>query len=416
MKISGRIVYLLAAVIFFAVLIPAQPAYGASARIEISSDSPEVVIGESLYIYINISSDVLFGDFEANLTYDDEILEYQGGTPNIAGSSGFLNISHKYVSEGTTSRKYALAFKAIKTGTCDIAFSGPVMVYDYDTELEMPVSSNEYTVNVKALDTASDNAYLKSLKIRPSELTPAFDRNTFSYSTTVGCETERLIVEALSEDPNSIVKITGNDMLKEGENKIIISVIAESGTVIEYTIDVIREKAPPVEDDPKQTDNGPDKEQSTVEAYKDGNDTIIAFNGRYKLVEPDGDNIIPSGYIKTRIIISDISITVYAPEDRLDSEFLLIYAENDKGIAGLYRYDRTEKTLQRYMPDDDHEGVWSPEYPYEEALSDAKKYKSGLNKAIVLIVVLSVLCALLAGVCIHLFMRLKAEARKRRRR
>lgn len=410
MKKLGRILLCMTiAVISWICLIPAQPVYAASAEIEISSDGTEVTLGDSLYIYININSDVIFGDFEANLIYDEDILEYQEGTPHVAGSSGFLSISHKYVSEGTISRKYALEFKAIKTGTCDLAFSGPVMVYDYDTELEMPVSSNEYTVNVKALVTASDNAYLKSLKISPSELTPAFDRNTFTYGTTTGYETEKLVVEALGEDANSTVKITGNDLLKEGENKIIISVIAESGTVIEYTINAIREKAPVGEDISKQ-DNNPDNRQSVFTAYKEGNDTILAYNGRYKLLEPDTDTLIPAGYVKTRIIISDISIPVYAPEDELDNEFLLIYAENEQGIANFYSYDRLERTLQRY-PTDKHAIDWSPEYPDEEPITEVQKYKSGLNKAVVLIVILSVLCAFLVGISIHLLMKLKTRRR-----
>ena len=46
----------------------------------------------------------MFGDIEANLTYDEEILEYKGSVSFITGSSGFLKIADINLSEDTDNR------------------------------------------------------------------------------------------------------------------------------------------------------------------------------------------------------------------------------------------------------------------------------------------------------------------------
>jgi hypothetical protein len=380
-----------------------QTSLAAGAEVEITTDSTEVTLGDNLNVYITIRSEEAFGDFEANLTYDEDILEYQGGNSIIAGSSGFLKITDTNVSEGDTERKYSLQFKTLEIGTSEIALMEPFMVYNYESGTEMPVSSNVLTVNVKAPVTASANAFLSSLKISPSELTPAFSKNTFSYSTTVGYETEKLIIDAEREDSKAIVKITGNDSLKEGENKVIVTVIAESGDIIEYTINVIREKAPVTEDN---TDNGiitSGAQPGTVEAVQTDGSLFLVYEGSYKLVEPGPEIQIPSGYIKTKIIISQISINVYAPEENLGSEFLLIYAENEQGQQGFYRYDKTEKTLQRYTSD----GMTgtSEADPAINAVTKEKEYRNNMMKAVLIITLLSVLCALLIVVMVRMYMK-----------
>jgi hypothetical protein len=400
--------------IFAGSFLNIQTAKAAGAEVEITTDSTEVTLGDSLNVYITIRSDKAFGDFEANLTYDDNILEYQGGNSFIAGSSGFLKISDTNVAEGDTVRKYSLQFKTLEIGTCEVALMEPFMVYDYETGTEMPVSSNVLTVNVKAPVTASTNAKLKSLKISPSVLTPAFDKNTFTYSTTVGYETQRLIIDAEREDSKAIVKITGNDSLKEGENKIIVTVIAESGDVIEYTINALRETAPATEGNTDNGSNVPGAKAGIIEAVQADGITYLDYQGRYKLVEPGPEVQIPNGYIKTKIIISQLSINVYAPEDNLGSEFLLVYAENEQGQAGFYRYDKTEKTLQRYTSDG-ITGTGNEDAAAPDSQAKEKEYRNNMMKAVLIITLLSVFCALLIVVIVRMYMKTGKQTRKHRK-
>lgn len=371
----------------------------ASVDIEITGDGSEITVGDTVYVYINIASDAVFTDVEANLTYDEDILEYKSGI--LTGGSGFLKLSDINLSEGSDNRKYAMEFEALKAGKSEIEFTGSIMVYDNESGLPMSVSSKSLEIDVKAAHTASENANLKSLKISPTDLSPAFDKNTLVYNTNVGYDTTKLVVVALPEDEKATVRVSGNDLLEEGDNKVVISVTAESGNVIEYTINAVRENAPKEGVDTEPIT--PDKKHGSLDVIRSGEETFVIYNGKYKLVEPSADVKVPSGYAKTKTIISDISIQVYAPE-QLDTEFLLIYAENELGEAGFYRYDRVEKTMQRYKQE--LVPVYDPVDDIDKD-SSSNEYRSNLNKAAIIIAILSALCALFLILFVRCYIKLR---------
>ncbi len=391
-----------------------QTSRAASAEVDISADSTEVTVGDNVYVNLTITSDTPFGDFEANLTYNEDVLEYKGGHSFITGNNGFLKIADMNVPDGDTVRKYILEFTAINIGICDVSLMEPFMVYDYDSGNGMSVSVNVLTVHVNPAQTASDNAYLSSLKISPSELEPAFDRDIFRYKTTVGYETRKLVINADREDPKATVRIAGNDSLMEGENNVIVTVIAESGSVIEYTIDVFREYAPEESTLPDSPTIIPSKKHGDFAVIREDGALFAVYDGRYKLVQPGPEVKIPRGYIKTKIIISDISIDVYAPEDNLSYDFLLLYAENELGEAGFYSYDRVERTLQRSIPTD--LAVRAPETDQTDEINSLKStYRANMMKAVIIITTLSVLCAVLIVLCVRFYMISSGRNRRRRR-
>ncbi|TAH70385.1 MAG: hypothetical protein EWM47_05490 [Anaerolineaceae bacterium] len=372
----------------------------ASANIEITSDESQVLVGDKVYVYINISSDSMFGDIEANLIYDEEILEYKGSVSFITGSSGFLKIADINLSEGTDNRKYALEFQALKVGKSEIEFSGQVMVYDYETVLPMSVFLDSLELEVKAAQTASDNAYLSSLKISPTQLSPDFDKNEYAYNASVGYDIDRLVIVALPEDDKATIRVSGNDFLEVGENKVIVTVIAEAGNNIEYTIDVMKESEP--ENGVDTSPITPDNKHGTFELVRVADETFAIYSGKYKVIEPPADLKIPSGFTKTKIIISGVSISVFAPE-QLDNDFLLIYAENELGEVGLYSYDKVEKTMQRYIAEPSPSN--EPVNDIDEELMDSKQYRANLNIAAIIIALLSALCAVFIILSIRLFMK-----------
>jgi hypothetical protein len=310
------------------------------------------------------------------------------------------------VTQTGTSRKYALEFNAAAVGSCDISFKNKAMVYDEDGN-EMSVSHNVLTVNVKAAYTASTNAYLKTLEISPKGLEPDFDRNVYEYSLNVGNDIGNLIITADPEDEKAKVSISGNDFLKEGENKVIVTVLAESGDIIEYTINVNREAAPDASQTPDETTDGGSSAGNILNIVQQDGATYIVYSGRYKLIEPDSSVTIPDGYTKTQLIISDVTVTAYSPDD-LDSDFLLIYAENESGQASFYQYDRVEKTIQRYSSV--NAGVnGGADQSSSKDIMNSKEYRSNLNKAAVVIAVLSIVCLLLGFVVFRLYMKQKGR-------
>lgn len=87
----------------------------------------------------------------------------------------------------------------------------------------------------------SNNKDLKSLSVGDSlELTPAFSADVTEYTLAVGEDVTSLDVEAVADDENAKVEITGNDNLLMGENTVEIKVTAEDGTVRTYTINVTK--------------------------------------------------------------------------------------------------------------------------------------------------------------------------------
>lgn len=88
--------------------------------------------------------------------------------------------------------------------------------------------------------TKSSNAYLSKLQINQEGLTPNFNKNKTSYAVTVGENVNDLKVTAVAEDSKSKVAISGNTGLKNGDNKIYITVTAQDGTKKVYTITVTK--------------------------------------------------------------------------------------------------------------------------------------------------------------------------------
>ena len=91
--------YILAIMFIFFIgnMIKQEVAYASSADIKITADGTEVVLGDEFNAYINISSDITFGDFEAYLVYDAEVLEYIDGASVIREVEVFKYFRYKHL-------------------------------------------------------------------------------------------------------------------------------------------------------------------------------------------------------------------------------------------------------------------------------------------------------------------------------
>ena len=88
------------------------------------------------------------------------------------------------------------------------------------------------------IDEENDlNLYLTSLSIDGLELSPAFDKNVFSYTTTIDMDTNDMSevkVNAEANDSKATVEITGNTNLVEGEN--LINIVVKDTESSEQTV------------------------------------------------------------------------------------------------------------------------------------------------------------------------------------
>lgn len=396
-------------------LIPYTKSEAASASITISADSTSVVKGDEVYVSIKLSSEAVIGDFEAFLSYDPNILEFKSEASFISGGDGLVKISDINVENGDYTRKYVLKFTANAIGSSGIALKENANVYDFESGSTMSVSANELTIRVTKQKTASTNTKLKSLKISPGTLTPEFDPQVTEYTTSVKEAKKQLIVSAQAQDSSAIVTIEGTDHLKVGNNKITIKVKAESGDIKEYTINA---ECIASENDSKETQEETMDEETMdtaesnsdlvqigdITALQDGKDIFIQNGFRYRICPIPNEDLIPEGYKKTAIMVNDITIEAYTPGDDLDSDFLLIYAENDAGDKGFYQYDRIEKTMQRYTGNN---SFTSNKLMMSDEIIHSEEYKNKLGIMGIIIAVLAALLITMSIALIHAYTKQK---------
>lgn len=400
------------------IITPYAVCSAASASVSLSTDKDSVTIGDKVIVSIQLSSEAVLGDFEAYISYNEEVLEFKNGASFIAGGEGLLKVSDTNVVDVEYSRKYVIEFNAKEIGNSDIFIKEKAIIYDYETGKDMSVSTNRIDIRVVPTKTASTNGNLKTLKISPSTLTPDFVSTITEYTTSVPYEIEELIISAIPEEEVAKVTIQGHDNLIVGSNIIKIKVKAESGDRKEYTINIVRDEqvSKEVTEGLEETDNKQEdslfdqiNHESSVTyinnlfVLKEGEDTYIQNGYRYLLPETIDDNITPEGYIKTTLFLNDITVNAYTPKDNLSSDYLLLYAINEQGEEGFYQYDRIEKTLQRYT--ENQNSYKTNKYIMTDEVMDSDEYK---NKLTIMAVIIGILGAMLIGMSValaHVYMK-----------
>lgn len=368
MNIKKLVLFFTAA--FILMLLPHQNISAESAWITMSVEEDTLEMESEFLVTIQVSSDVVLGDFEAFFSYNPEVLEFVPSASFIAGGEGLLRLSHLQVTTQETSRKYVMKFKAIGLGSSEIGMTERGSVYEYETGNEMSVSSNSITVQVKAVVDASNNHALQSLEVVPGTLFPEFQKDQLEYSLGVDVDVNQLVISAITEEPLATTAIFGNENLKSGENEIILQVKAESGEFREYVLHVIKEyeseeqeaeRSEELEDQSSMESEDP---ISSYEEVKDRSfteinqlyvmkeeDAIFIQNGfRYEIIPLPDDVVLPENYIKSMVMIDHVTMIGYVlKENSEEDEKFLIYAKNESGKEGFYQYDSKEQTLQRYF-------------------------------------------------------------------
>ena len=99
-----------------------------------------------------------------------------------------------------------------------------------------------YKINItKTNNISKTNTNLETLAIENYELIPEFNNNTTNYNLEVSKDTNSLIILAIPSEMDAKVEVAGNEDLKEGNNKIIITVTAiDKITVKKYNINVYK--------------------------------------------------------------------------------------------------------------------------------------------------------------------------------
>lgn len=386
--------YIIAMIFMFILCftIPTQSVYASSASITFKTNKSTYEKGDNIIVNLYVESEVEVGDFVAFISYNSDVLEFLPDASFIAGGEGLVKVSDNNVIEGSKTRKYAMAFKALEVGKSEIKLQEDPDIYDFSTGNNMSVSLNSIEVEVKAVATASNNADLKTLKINGVTLDKTFDKNTTEYNIEVESDVEKLIISAIPEDEKAGVSIEGNQAFVEGMNEVKIIVSAESKEIKKYKINVNKKKPVDIIDNTKEEDNKDTIDLNSFKAYQEESRTYVTYGYRYEILEPSTNVVIPEGYKAEYIRIGDITTLGYVSALEEEQDFYLLYAKNDFGAVGFYKYDRIEQTMQRYIPVE-HIAVEEPVIENTEEASDNN---------MILLSIIGVLVVLLIGSSIFL--------------
>lgn len=324
-----------------------------AARIAFSD--PTGNAGDEITVTMKVTStgEETIGNVDIMLAYDASALEFLSGT-GATGGAGSIHVAGAAESQGNKELGFSLKFRAAKSGTSNITVSTQE-IYDLDGQAVSVGQQGSSAVTIQGTGTSSSNASLAMLEVSPGNLSPSFSADVLSYTATVGGDIDRVSVSAPAQDANASVSISGNEGLQIGENQVVCTVTAQDGqTVKTYTITVTK-----------------------VEGEGEG--TGAAGQGvRLKTPErvitvfsiPD-DVEIPEGYTQCTIGIDGHDVQGWVLEAEEDPSYCIFYGLNENGEQVYYRYDRAERTLQRYFQDFTSTGVTQETY---EAM--VKEYNS----------------------------------------
>ena len=332
-------------------VIPVIQVNAASATITLGTEVDEIHVGDIVEVQLMIRADTTIGDFEAFLKYDDTIFEFYSSVSCITGGAGILKIADIGASPSQQDRVYRIYFQALEIGECEIALHERPVVYSYEdgTELSVTGFSKVFTV-LPSYNASSDNSlsalYLVDNLDQPVILTPTFSSEIKTYAATVEYEVESFIISAISTDDKASVEVLGDRELTVGVNEVVVTVRAEDGSEMVYTIFVRRL-------DEKETIEIEKAEELQV-AIESGitakieEETIgLTQYHTYIVGEKPEDFVIPDNYVETILMINGVQITAYVNKEATEEEFLLLILQNEAGEIGWYRYDRMEQTIQR---------------------------------------------------------------------
>lgn len=283
-----------------------------AASLSMSTNKTTVVVGSTVTVTVNASG---AAGWEYCLNYDSSIFALNSTSSDTGG---------KCVLTGSTLIGYSkvnFTFKAIKSGSATFSL-GDAAMYNDAGEV---ISFNKGSVTVRAKTQAeieasySTNANLSSLSVDGYELTPAFNKDTDSYTLEVENDIEKVIINATKADSSATISGTGEKSLTEGLNKFEIVVTAEKGNKKIYTIEITRKELNPI---------------------------AVSVDGKNMTVVRKAEALeVPTYYSLTQIIINEEEVPALKSEI---TGFVLVGLKDESGSINLYIYDEVNMTYKIY--------------------------------------------------------------------
>lgn len=258
-------------------------------------------------------------------------------------------------------------------------------------------SSNSNQTNTTTEDTRSKDNTLSSLSVSEGTLSPKFSSSKTKYDIDLSGTVTEVKISAKANDSKAKVSGTGTKSVKVGDTTYKVVCTAENGSTKTYTLTFHVDETPLIYteyndvslgvvrilDDvkaPKNFEKGTTKlDGQEVDAFinKDLNLSLVyltddkgnedfyivsdekviskyqtlTVNGKTYVIVNAPDSLKGVEDLKSSTIkIGDIELSGWQFENEALSHYSLVYLMNDVGESGLYTYEDTEGTLQKYTP------------------------------------------------------------------
>ena len=186
---------------------------------------------------LNITSGLLNPTFSSNITTYSATVNTDRITINATANNDKAkvegDIGTKKLNYGNNTFKINVLSESqeIKTYTININ-----RLNNENTTTNNSGNTNNQSNNVQK----SSNNYLKDIKLSYGNIT--LENDKFEYDLNIPYDIDSIDVNAITEDSNAKVEISGNNDLKVGLNQIKILVTAEDNTTKTYIINVTRKE------------------------------------------------------------------------------------------------------------------------------------------------------------------------------
>lgn len=365
-KIKFKYIILSIFALFFTIVIQAQPALAASGSIT-ASGGGTFQVGDTVSITLNVKADETLYGVDVGVNYDASVLEYTGNSDY--GGNGTLRYP---ISASSATPSVTINFKAKQAGTSSVSLSNAIAV---GTD-EFQLTASGTSVTVAAPSNYSKDNSLKSLKISPGTLSPAFTPHTVNYTATVPNSTTKLTVDAQVSNPAAkVVSVTGANSLSVGRNDVKILVEAEDGSQATYTIVVTREQGAAV---PTQVPEPTVTPEPSPSPEPELPPITVNIDGKTLQIKSDFEiSNLPESF-KTTNFTYDGNEVIGATS--LTGDLNLLYLTDANGENGdFYIYDEESNKFDEYI-EVEGKGGRHIILPYDESLSIPDNFVSVVFK------------------------------------
>jgi hypothetical protein len=311
------------------------------------SNTNSVVVGNTVTFRVTVSSQTPLGSGKYNVTYNDKLLKYTGGSKLVD--------TFVAQNENTKSLTYTFSFVTRDIGNANFKFNLNELYYL--SEAPGPVESKTASVNILKPKYYSSNNYLKNLSVEGYDI--GFNKDKMSYDVTLKETKTSIVINAEKQEATQTISGIGEVSLEEGMNKKEIEVKAENQSVRIYTLNIfVPEKAPlkikvndkeysvirkKIEDISGFTKDKIKLKDEEIEVLKNNKYTIL-------YVKDEKGNIFKVLKDKENYkMILDFNNTLYAIEGKkeIKNNYEYFKAVNlTTSKENNYRFELTEKTLQ----------------------------------------------------------------------